>query len=384
MREYYKVSLWPAGLGRHPGQSGAQSGRGHRAGEPARNREERKVTGMSGDAASKAARRRPGTPVAPSRGFDLKRTLGNENGVIFVIAMLAVAVLFLVVTSVASLASGELRATPYWRDRSGALYVAESGFNHAKWKIDNGRPLTYRTYPNDPPSFTSDEIPGLVASGDYYEVWVLKDGLNFYITVRAKTGSQWDVLQGTVQQPPPFNSGQTPDGDEGAGGGDSDPTITVPPDIDNLTDIKLTSDQTSLTLNLPYYVVNTVSLEGNGTLYIDPAVPVDVLYVYVLGSKLSITGTCVVNPDNIKKLVFIMVPNDTDQSITISGDATVNAFIWSEGATTKITGNATVYGAVVGDFKAGSGSCVWDPAGATLPWPDGTIIDTSVTDYGRR
>jgi hypothetical protein len=322
----------------------------------------------------------------------LKRTLRSERGVVLVTVVVAVAVLLTLVVSVSSLASGETRATPYWRDRTEARYVAESGLNHCLWKAEYERDeldLAQGTYPNDPPTFTStseDESrlevsPGVIVyplpAGSYYEVWYKPDPVDTTkaaVTVLARAGQQSFLLNAVIRQKnPPFDEGGDKTGDK------TEENFVMPPDNDNISYIHVSDDP--YTLPAGTYVVDWVRFDGNAPFYIT-----DDTVIWVKESIVA-NGTGIVNPDGDESvppaerynLIFYMPPVE-GATVTISGTTDWNAYVYAPTAKVKVTGDASVFGVLVGETVK-TNKYIPTPEGAlSIGYPP-TVITQYVVDY---
>ncbi len=324
-------------------------------------------------------------------------TLGEERGFVLVTVVLAVAVLLVMVLTVSSVASGDSRATPFWRDRDEAFYVAESGLNHCMWKIKYERDeITPReaNYPVDPPTFTSTSeddtlvvvdgaTQNVLPAGSSYEVWVKTDPVDTtkaHVTVEGHVNGQSYVLKATLQQEnPPFpdTSGNpiTPE----------ETNFNMPPD-DDPTDnyMHITSSDSPKILDKPVYVIDRLWVEGGGVLIIRQDTTIWVR------ERIDVQGNAIVNPDGRQtipadqrlNLVFYMPPT-AGLTVTISGGGEFNAFVYAPTARIKIAGNSSVYGALVGDtLKVTGSSYVYSESGETIGFPDNVVANYEAIIWG--
>lgn len=321
------------------------------------------------------------------------RYLSNENGMVFMVAVLAVGVIFSLTTAVSSLGAGEARATPYWRDKSEAVYVAESGLNHTMWKLKyEGTEIAAAEgeYGVDPPTFTSDsadESLGVLPALSSYQVWVKTDPANNafrLVTILAYVGDQSHILRARLQQEStPFfdeNGDGTAEEDEG-----TQTTISFP-NLPNLGILHVTAGQV-VTLQPGEYLYEEVRVDGHGVLQIAGDVT---LWVR---SRVNCSGDSVTNPIPVgatspdHNLVIYIPPltsedGVTSQSVTISGDAEFNGFIYAPNARCRITGNSDVYGMVVGDDVTVTGATNFDPSGQNIGWPASASVEYLISTYG--
>lgn len=299
--------------------------------------------------------------------------LAGEQGAAFAIALLIVSILFSLAAGVSALAFGESRATPFWRDHGEAYYLAESGLEHAEWKItydkeNIGTTWNEGEYQVTSPSFTSSdasEVAGVLSTGSYYEVWARRDAADekrWLVTVRADVNGQSHLIHKALRESAPF------DGD-GTGGFEWkcdkwDDNILV-----EATDVPLTKE---------VYWVHSVTTQGKASLVIDPALVasgIDTVYVFVRDS-ISCTGGGLVNPDGATgspKLVFIMLPETLGDTVYIAGGTEVYAFIVAGDATVTVEGNSTtIYGAIAGNdvTVGGKASYSEDATAESITWPD--------------
>lgn len=322
-------------------------------------------------------------------------TLREERGVILIAVILAVAVLLVMVVSVSSLASGETRATPFWRDRDEAFYVSESGLNHCMWKMKYERDeITPRegVYPDDPPTFTStseddttvviDGTPqNVLPAGSSYEVWVKTDPVDTtvaHVTVVGHVNGQSYLLKATLkQEDPPFEP--NPDGTERYD--EEEKTMNLPPDNDGIDYIHVTNEDVILPGGT--YVVNWVRCDGHGNLIFTSDATVWVR------ESIFCQGNGVVNPGGAKDvppeeritLIFYMPPLD-GLNVTISGTTEFNAFIFAPTARIKVLGNASVYGDLVGESLKVQGSTQYNPDGANIGFPETVQTDYEAVIWG--
>lgn len=319
--------------------------------------------------------------------------LGNQRGVIFIAVVLAVAVLLVLVVSVSALASGESRATPFWRDRGESLYVAESGLNHCLWKLKFDRiQIVEHVYPNDPPSFTNSsedetkitvdgQIQDAISGASSYEVWVKTDEVDTAkcaVTVVGQVNGQNYVLKATLhQENTPF---EDPEGD-GLGSSDPETELTLPPDTDGLTNI--TVRDTDVTLDGGTYVVDWVDCAGNGRLIFRGDA------VVWVRNYIKCSGTGVVNPDGAptvpieeRHTVVFYMPPVAGATVDITGNTEFNAFVYAPTARIKVTGNCDVYGCLVGESLRIHGSASFNEEGDDIGFPVSTVTDWETYVWG--
>ncbi len=296
--------------------------------------------------------------------------------------------LFVLVTGVSSLASGEARATPFWRDANEAFYVAESGLNHCLWKLKyEGTEIedSEGEYGVDPPTFTSqseDESQGVLPDGSSYSVWVKTDetdGTLKHVTILAVVNERSHLLRATVkQEEQPFfddDGDGTAEEDEG-----EETQINFPP-LENLGVLHVTAGQTKR-IGPGSYLYDEVRVDGRGTLLLEGDT---ILYVR---KKVACAGNSTTNPKEAGYNLVIYIPplteedGVTSQSVYISGNAEFNGFIYAPDATVRITGNSEVYGMVVGETVHVSGATNYDPEGENIGWPASAEIDYLVVSYG--
>ena len=360
----------------------------------ATNRGERKVKGMKRQAARSSEKRAWPDPV--------RRALAGEGGFVLVSALLAVAVLLVLTLSVSSLASGESRAAPFWRDRTEAFYVAESGLNHAWWKLEYDRASDalvnhQGVFPSDPPTFTStsepesktivngQEVSIAMPDGSFYEVWVKIDAVDTAkaaVTIRGKVGDQSYLLKATVhQKKTPFKD---PDGDDGTGHQDPDTILRVPPDTDGYDHIITHGNEVAVYPG-GTYVVDTVETYGTSTLKFTGDAE-----IWIIGegkTSLKASGDTIINPlgaqegipeDQRVTVIFYVV---SPQTVDLSGDAQVNAFIYAPKI--KTTGNPVIYGALVGGEVKVAGSVTFDQQGEDIGFPVTAITEWELISWGQ-
>lgn len=319
--------------------------------------------------------------------------LGDDRGVAFVVAVLSIAVLFVLVTGVSSLASGEARATPFWRDANEAFYVAESGLNHCLWKLKyEGTEIEANEgeYGVDPPTFTSeseDESQGVLPDGSSYSVWVKTDETDStlkHVTILAVVNERSHLLKATVrQETQPFFDD---DGDGTAEEDEGDETQINFPPLENLGVLHVTAGETKR-IGPGSYLYDEVKIDGHGTLLLEGDT---ILYVR---KKVKCSGNSTTNPieegqtEPTYDLVIYIPPlteedGVTKQSVTISGDAVFNGFIYAPDATCRITGNSEVYGMVVGETVKVKGATNYDESGQNIGWPASAEVNYLVESYG--
>ncbi len=336
-----------------------------------------------------------GSAVARGRGSrgrgPLVRYIADEAGVVFLAAVLAVGVLFALVTSVSSLASGEAQATPYWQDKGEAFYTAESGLNHCLWKLTyEGDQIAGKEgqYGVDPPTFTSwseDESAGVLRAGTGYQVWVLSDATDpncKYVTVLAEVNGRSHLLRATVRQSQgsPFYD---EDGDGVAEAGDSG-TVTYP-NLPNLGVLHVTANQ-KVRIGPGEFLYDAIRIEGRGELILDGQTTLWVRQsVKVEGdSKTNVPPPGQERP-TYNLIIFIPPLTEEDgvkkQTVDISGNALFYGFIYAPGAKVQITGNSDVYGMVVGEEVTVTGSTTYDPEGENITWPASTKTDYIVESW---
>jgi len=331
-----------------------------------------------------AARSKETKSGAPPIG----RLLAGERGIALVGVLLAVAVLSVLAASVSALASGESRATPFWRDRSEAFYVAESGLNHGLWKMkyDMANVTGVQgVYPNDPPTFTSSasESAGVMSAGNFYEVWVELDAVDAAkaeVTVRGKANNQSYILKTTVHQKnTPF---QKPNNE---GVSEVDPTIllTPPPHTDPAEDWVIRSDDMIKAGGT--YVIRDLDSAGCGSLiFTGDAV------VWVEGN-FSCRGNGTINPDgdalvpaaDRHTVVFYVVGQGV--TITLLGSTHFYAFIYAPFTSIAVTGQAEVFGGLAGSSVSISGSAdsTANPDGENIGFPPDSEVTWLLELWGQ-
>jgi len=319
--------------------------------------------------------------------------LGNQRGVIFIAVVLAVAVLLVLVVSVSALASGESRATPFWRDRGESLYVAESGLNHCLWKLKFERiQIVERVYPNDPPSFTSSsedetkitvdgQVQDAISGASSYEVWVKTDAVDTAkcaVTVVGQVNGQNYVLKATLhQENTPF---EDPEGD-GLGSSDPETEFTLPPDTDGLANITVRTKD--VTLAGGTYVVDYVDCSAHGSLIFTGDA------VVWVRNYIMCTGTGIINPDGAKTVpaaerhtVVFYMPPVANAVVTIIGTTTFNAFVYAPSAKIKVSGTSNVYGCLVGESLKVLGATSYNEEGNDIGFPVSTETDWETYVWG--
>jgi len=324
-----------------------------------------------------------GTKVKSGR-LPIRRLLAGERGIALVGVLLAVAVLSVLAASVSALASGESRATPFWRDRSEALYVAESGLNHSLWKLmyDNATVAAAQgVYPNDPPTFTSDAAEAKITvdgqqvsampAGAFYEVWVkldAVDGAKATVTVRGRINNQSYILRSTVHEE--HTPAQNPN-NEGVSTIDPTTLLTPPPHTDPPEDWKMRGDMQKAAGT---YVIHDFDAASGGTLtFLGDAV------VWVEGS-FSCTGSAIINPDGAAgvpvaqrhTVIFYVVGQGV--TITVRGSTQFYAFIYAPYTSITVKGTADVFGGLAGTSVtiSGSANSTANPVGDNLGFPVGS------------
>jgi hypothetical protein len=330
----------------------------------------------------------------------VRRSLAGEGGIVLVSVLLAVAALLVLTLSVSSLASGESRAAPFWRDRTEAFYVAESGLNHSLWKLEYNRASDalvnhQGVFPSDPPTFTStsepesktlvngQEVCVAMPAGSFYEVWVKYDPLDSAqaaVTIRGKVGDQSYLLKATVHQKDiPF---EDPAGN-GIGYLDGDTTLVLPPDTDGID--HMTAAGSSVT-SYPggTYVVHTVETSGSGVLRFTS--DAEVWIVGEAGTSLKAAGTSVINPlgaqivpenERVTVIFYVVSP----QTVDISGNPEVNAFIYAPKI--KCSGNPVIYGSLVGNEVKVKGSVTYNQQGTATGFPVTAITEWQLISWGQ-
>jgi hypothetical protein len=321
---------------------------------------------------------------------------GNQRGVIFIAVVLAVAVLLVLVVSVSALASGETRATPFWRDRGAALYVAESGLNHCLWKIKfEGAIIAPRegVYPSDPPTFTNSsedetkitvdgQVQDAISGVSSYEVWVKTNPLDTAeraVTVLAEVNDQTYLLKATLHQVnTPF---EDPDGD-GIGYSDPDTTWSLPPDTDGVDNITLRDEPVILSGGT--YVIDYLDAAGLGNLIFTGDAVVWVRnYIKCAGTgTINPDGGASVPPDERHTVVFYLPPVE-GATVDIIGTTTFNAFIYAPTAKIKVSGTSEVYGCLVGESIKAQGATSYNSEGGGIGFPVGAVTDWSTTLWGQ-
>jgi hypothetical protein len=318
----------------------------------------------------------------------IRRLLAGEGGIALVGVLLAVAVLSVLAASVSALASGESRATPFWRDRGEAFYVAESGLNHCLWKMkyDMANVTGVQgVYPNDPSTFTSDasESTGVMSAGKSYEVWVKLDAVDAAkatVTARGKANNRSYILKTTVHQKnTPF---QKPNNE---GVSEVDPTIllTPPPHTDPAEDWIILSNPVTKVAGT--YVIRNLDSAGNG-----PLIFTGDAVVWVEGN-FSCRGDGVINPDGDElvpaadrhTVVFYVVGQGV--TITLLGSTDFNAFIYAPFTSISVTGQADVFGGLAGSSVTISGSAdsTANPDGENIGFPPDSKVTWLVELWGQ-
>ena len=326
----------------------------------------------------------------------VRQALAGEGGFVLVSALLAVAVLLVLTLSVSSLASGESRAAPFWRDRSEAVYVAESGLEHSLWKLqydgDSEALQEHQgVFPTDPPTFTStsepesmvtvagEEVLVTMPPGSFYEVWVKIDAVDTAkaaVTVRGRVNSESYLLKTTVHQTDiPFEDGEG----TGIGYRDEDTVVYPPPDTDDYEDM-IVAGKEKMEIPAGTYVIHDMKATGTGQLFfLGDAV------VWVLGSG-SAEGEGKINPlggpgisvdERVTLVIYVVSGVET---FAISGSAKVNAFIYAPKI--KCTGNPDIFGMLVADEIKIKGSVTYDPQGEDIGFPVSAITEWEVISWG--
>jgi len=346
------------------------------------------VNGMKRQAARSSEKRSWQDPV--------HRVFAGEGGIILISVLLAVAALLILTLSVSSLASGESRAAPFWRDRSEAVYVAESGLEHSLWKLQyDGASEALQehqgVFPTDPPTFTStsepesmvtvagEEVLVTMPPGSFYEVWVKIDAVDTAkaaVTVRGRVNNESYLLKATLHQTDtPF---EDPDGD-GTGRQDEDTIMYPPPDTDNVEDMIVAGDE-ELEFQGGTYVIHDMKATGSGVLRFTGDAE-----VWVLGSG-SAEGSGVINPlggpdysvdERVTLVIYVVTGTET---FAISGVAKVNAFIYAPRI--KCTGSPDIFGMLVADEIKVKGSVTYDPQGLDIGFPVSAITEWELISWG--
>jgi len=324
------------------------------------------------------------------------RALAGEGGIILISVLLAVAALLVLTLSVSSLASGESRAAPFWRDRSEAVYVAESGLEHSLWKLQyDGASEALQehqgVFPTDPPTFTStsepesmvtvagEEVLVTLPPGSFYEVWVKIDAVDTAkaaVTVRGRVNNESYLLKTTVHQTDiPFENAKG----TGTGYRDDDTFVYPPPDTDDVEDMIVAGNDVE-TYAAGTYVIHDMKATGNGVLkFTGDAV------VWVLGSA-SAEGDAIINPlgdksisvdERVTLVIYLVTSTET---FGISGNAAVNAFIYAPKI--KCTGTPDIFGMLVADEIKIKGSVTYDPQGEDVGFPVSAITEWELISWG--
>jgi hypothetical protein len=322
--------------------------------------------------------------------------VGNERGFVVIAVLLAVAVLLVVVVSVSAVASGESRATPFWRDRGEALYVAESGLNHCLWKLKFNRTtisLREGVYPTDPATFTSSSEPetkitvggqvqDAITGNSSYQVWVKTNALDSAecaVTVVGKVGAQSYVLKATLHQENiPFSD---PNGD-GIGNTSPDTVWNLPPDTDGIANITVRSQDVILSGGT--YVVDFVDASSNGSLIFTGDA------VVWVRQYIRCSGTGVINPDGAptvpadqKHTVIFYMPPVAGATVDISGTTHFYGFVYAPTAKIKVAGNTDVYGCLVGESLKVQGSTTYNALGNNIGFPVSTETNWKTSVWGQ-
>ncbi len=301
------------------------------------------------------------------------RLLGNQGGFVFIVALIALATLFFAVTSLGTLASGQNKATPYWRDNSEAVYVAESGINHALWKLSKQPDLVvWSEYPDGTPTLTSGdpEVQDSLPPNSSYQVWLKDNPANpnqCFATVLAKAGTGQHLLRMTLKVPPLS---------EGAGG-TWIPHFNIPEEAVDLGELLHTTSDATWDIQAEYYVVHDLDLGAQSQAFIGNGQ--EYVYIFITGD-MTVNAGAEVNmagiDQTVPKLVFIMMNEDDpdSQTVKIDGNSDGAYMVWSYGATVIMNKNAYVFGSIVGDYS--NPNAIGpdpDPTADTVPWPKGTV-----------
>jgi hypothetical protein len=320
--------------------------------------------------------------------------LGNDRGVAFVAAVLAVGVLFLLVTAATALTSGEARATTFWQDRSEAVYVAESGLNHTLWKIKYEAAeieANYGVYGTDPPTFTSDaadESAGVLPAGSSYEVWVWPhetDADARYVAVVGRVSKQAHLVRATIRQVPTNSPFYDPNGDGQATPDPDNPQFISYPNLPNLGVLQVSANRT-VRIGPGTFLYSGIDIAGGGQLILDGDTTLWVLQ-YV-----KMSGTSYINydapgvPSDHTLVIFIppaiLIDGNPTQTVTLTGTSHFNGFIYAPTATCKVTGSSDVYGMIVGETVIAAGATTYNPEAENISWPSSVTIEYLIESYG--
>ncbi len=309
-------------------------------------------------------------------------TLSGQGGAIMVVALLVAALLLAGVASAAALASGSNRAVPFWRDHGQAFYAAESGVDHCLWKLKNsGGTIVEATYPNDPPSFTSNsvETAGLLGKRDSYEVWVKTNppGSPYRDVVAfGHSGSESYLLKCRLKQtdPLPFHDPDSPTGVI-----TPDPTdITVTePSLTNLGQLIVHNGETRH-IGPGEFLYTSIILENSARLVLDGDTTLWVT------TSIDLKNGSIANPYPEEHNLVIYMPPSTSQTIVVRNGAVLNAFVYAPNATADLKMNSVVNGLlVVASYTLhGTAKTYYSPVGEGIPWPSTATIDYSLLPDG--
>jgi len=311
----------------------------------------------------------------------LYRLVRNQRGAaLLVVVLLALAATLALAAAAAASSSGESRAVEYETSHDQAFYMAESGLNHAMWKLQyEGTTVPDRVYPNDPPSFdsTEAEVAGDLPAGASYKVWVLTDSVDRsakHVTVQGISAKQSYVLKATVRQvSKPFYD---PTSTGVITSNPDDPAI-LGPDLPNQGWLKLVNNQT-YTFNGGEFFFEGIDMTNNCTIRLTADT---ILWVR---QSIKMTNNCIMNvlSDNHKLIIF-MPEAGIAQSIKLVNNCQLNAFVYAPDASANLTNNCSATGLLIVDSINTVNGCHYSPTGEGEPWPASAIVKYELLSYGQ-
>jgi hypothetical protein len=344
----------------------------------------------------------------------LGRRLGDDRGSVVIIALLVAVIGVISLGAAGVLAGAGVREADRVRDDGSALYVAESGANDGLYRLRfESHLLTFRQYPQDPPSFSGG--PDRAGPDGSYEVWIWPDAVDPSAKHMVAVGTMGNVrrlvrVRAVVATPAPFSPAVggpelTPPEQAAV------PVVSAPPRPPGLpcSGFLRLSGQDVLTLGHAdgvtpmYYCYTGMQISGNAKIIVRGPVHIWVLgsiqisgtcdiivgaptNMWVMGS-IQISGTADINEDGDPTEFLIWVPETTEISINMSGTSKFVGGIWAPYSTLRISGTADLIGAVVVEdiIISGQGKIedVFDYAVAMgdIPWPVATPVARKVVDY---
>ncbi len=122
---------------------------------------------------------------------------GQNGAVVLTTTLVILVLLSLLTTAMVHMAKASVDAGFNSRQRTAALYVAESGIEEAIYRLNNDETISESQYPTDSPSFESEE--GLLDENSFYQVWLQQESENrYHLYSKGVKGERFRVVEVTL------------------------------------------------------------------------------------------------------------------------------------------------------------------------------------------